>query len=61
MCFPDEYIPHGVMMEFKGEELDLAAEDEEVASFYADVPLDGPHVSISCVNALNGSMNFLCD
>jgi hypothetical protein len=50
MMFPDEYIPHGIPLLYDGEEIELTAEDEEFATFYADVPLDGPQVY--CITAL---------
>jgi DNA topoisomerase I len=46
MMFPDEYVPHGIPLLYDGEEIELTAEDEEFATFYADVPLDGPQVCV---------------
>ena len=33
--FPPDYEPHGVKMKYKGKEIKLSANSEEVASFYA--------------------------
>ncbi|CAM9869136.1 unnamed protein product, partial [Phaeothamnion confervicola] len=42
--FSAEYEPHGVKMLYDGTPLVLTAEEEEVASFYANVPEDGPQL-----------------
>ena len=35
VLFPPEYQPHGIKMKYKGKEIDLSPNSEEVASFYA--------------------------
>ena len=35
VLFPPEYQPHGIKIKYKGKEIDLSPNSEEVASFYA--------------------------
>ncbi len=42
--FPPEYVPHGVKMRYDGREIDLPPELEEVATFFASMPPDGPQL-----------------
>ena len=42
--FPPEYVPHNVKMRYDGREIDLPPELEEVATFFASIPLDGPQL-----------------
>ena len=42
--FPPEYVPHGVKMRYDGREVELPPELEEVATFFASMPLDGPQL-----------------
>ncbi|KAG5177642.1 hypothetical protein JKP88DRAFT_169920 [Tribonema minus] len=60
MSFPDEYEPHGVPLMYDGEEMELSPEDEEIATFFADVPLDGPQLG-DAATAKVFSANFFSD
>jgi DNA topoisomerase-1 len=42
--FPPKYVPHGVKMGYDGAAIDLTSAQEEVATFYAEMPLDGPQL-----------------
>ena len=42
--FPALYVPHNVKMRYDGREVDLTPAQEEVATFYAEMPLDGPQL-----------------
>ena len=44
MNFPNMHVPHGVKLGYDGREVDLTPEQEEVATFYAEMPLDGPQL-----------------
>ncbi len=44
ICFPSEYIPHGVPLMYDGKEIKLNNIQEEIASFFASMPLDGPQL-----------------
>ena len=44
MNFPALYVPHNVKMRYDGREVDLTPAQEEVATFYAEMPLDGPQL-----------------
>jgi DNA topoisomerase-1 len=47
MVFPASYIPHGVPMKYDGQILKLNPEQEELATFYAAIPEDGPQLGIA--------------
>ena len=42
--FPAPYVPHNVKMRYDGRDVDLTPAQEEVATFYAEMPLDGPQL-----------------
>lgn len=42
--FPDSYVPHNIPLEYDGNEVQLTPEQEEIASFYAAMPDDGPQL-----------------
>ncbi len=42
--FPAPYEPHNVKMRYDGRDVDLTPAQEEVATFYAEMPLDGPQL-----------------
>ena len=42
--FPDAYEPHNIPLEYDGKEVQLTPEQEEIASFYAAMPDDGPQL-----------------
>ena len=44
LAFPPAYVPHGKKLLYDGEEVDLDPICEELATFYALVPDDGPQV-----------------
>mmetsp|Transcript_34351 Transcript_34351/g.43371 ORF Transcript_34351/g.43371 Transcript_34351/m.43371 type:complete len:884 (+) Transcript_34351:47-2698(+) len=44
IVFPPEYQPHGVKLLCDGEPMDLNPDEEEVATFYATMPEDGPQL-----------------
>lgn len=37
VCFPPAYVPHGVKLKYKGMDIDLPPEAEELATFFAGV------------------------
>ncbi|CBJ32924.1 conserved unknown protein [Ectocarpus siliculosus] len=43
--FAPEYKPHGVKLKYDGKEVHLTTQQEEVATFYASMPLDGPQLA----------------
>ncbi|CAB1104174.1 unnamed protein product [Ectocarpus sp. CCAP 1310/34] len=43
--FAPEYKPHGVKLKYDGKEVNLTTQQEEVATFYASMPLDGPQLA----------------
>eukprot|EP01036_Dinobryon_divergens_P022918 gene22918-31222_t len=42
--FPPEYIPHNIPILYDNKPVKLNSEQEEIASFYAAMPLDGPQL-----------------
>lgn len=42
--FPPEYIPHRIPILYDGKPVNLTRDQEEIASFYAALPLDGPQL-----------------
>ena len=42
--FPPAYTPHGIKLSYDGAEVDLTPAQEEVATMYASMPLDGPQL-----------------
>mmetsp|Transcript_22922 Transcript_22922/g.25063 ORF Transcript_22922/g.25063 Transcript_22922/m.25063 type:complete len:626 (-) Transcript_22922:4427-6304(-) len=44
ITFPPPYQPHGIPLLYRGKEVSLSPEQEEMASFYAAMPLDGPQL-----------------
>lgn len=44
VMFPPPYKPHHVPLLYNGEEVELTPSQEEVASFYAAIPKDGPQL-----------------
>lgn len=59
MFFADEYVPHKVPFRYDGQIVELSPEDEEMASFYADVPLDGPQLTGETADVFQ--KNFMAD
>eukprot|EP00752_Nemacystus_decipiens_P006145 g5543.t1 len=43
--FAPEYKPHGVKLKYDGKDVSLTPRQEEVATFYASMPLDGPQLA----------------
>ncbi|CAM9151439.1 unnamed protein product [Pylaiella littoralis] len=43
--FAPEYKPHNVKLKYDGKDVYLTPQQEEVATFYASMPLDGPQLS----------------
>uniref|UniRef100_A0A7S2W7J0 DNA topoisomerase I n=1 Tax=Mucochytrium quahogii TaxID=96639 RepID=A0A7S2W7J0_9STRA len=44
VMFPPPYKSHGIKLIYDGREIELTPEQEEVATLYADMPLDGPQL-----------------
>lgn len=44
ICFPPEYAPHNIPLLYDGKEVALTPSQEEIASFFAAMPLDGPQL-----------------
>jgi len=44
LAFPPAYVPHGVPLFYDGSPVELTVEQEEVATFYALCPEDGPQL-----------------
>ena len=44
MVFAPAYIPHNIPMSYNGEVIILTPEQEEMATFYASIPEDGPQL-----------------
>lgn len=44
IIFPDEYVKHGKPLIYDGQEIVLSSELEEIATFYAAMPEDGPQL-----------------
>merc|ERR1711924_189850 len=44
VSFTPDYIPHNVKLYYDDEPVDLTPEQEEVATFYASMPVDGPQL-----------------
>ena len=42
--FPPEYVPHNIPILYDNKPVKLNSEQEEIASFYAAMPLDGPQL-----------------
>eukprot|EP00629_Pelagomonadales_sp_RCC1024_P008341 CAMPEP_0119295262 /NCGR_PEP_ID=MMETSP1329-20130426/49461_1 /TAXON_ID=114041 /ORGANISM="Genus nov. species nov., Strain RCC1024" /LENGTH=747 /DNA_ID=CAMNT_0007296173 /DNA_START=161 /DNA_END=2401 /DNA_ORIENTATION=- len=45
MTFEPQYVPHGVPLLYNGSPAPLTARQEELATFYASMPEDGPQLS----------------
>lgn len=45
VSFTDDYEPHNVKLIYDGEPVELTPAQEEVATFYAAMPPDGPQLS----------------
>jgi len=45
VAFAPAYEPHGVKLKYDGDDVDLTPEQEEVATYYAAMPEDGPQLS----------------
>jgi len=43
--FPPKYEPHGVPLIYDGEEIELSPEEEELAMFFAEIPVEGPNLN----------------
>ena len=46
IVFPDEYVRHGKPLIYDGQEIVLSSELEEIATFYATMPEDGPQLLV---------------
>jgi DNA topoisomerase I len=44
ICFAPPYVPHGVPLHYNGEPVTLTPPQEEIASFFAAIPADGPQL-----------------
>lgn len=44
ICFPPNYIPHNIPLKYDNKEVKLTPEQEEMATFYAAMPEDGPQL-----------------
>jgi DNA topoisomerase I len=44
ILFPASYVRHGVPLLYDGAPVDLTLEQEEIATFYASIPEDGPQL-----------------
>lgn len=44
VMFPPPYKPHNIPLVYKGKEIQLTPTQEEIASFYAAIPKDGPQL-----------------
>lgn len=44
VVFPPDYVTHGIPMRYNGHDIVLNAAEEELASFYAAIPKDGPQL-----------------
>eukprot|EP00968_Pinguiococcus_pyrenoidosus_P014454 scaffold1307_cov200-Pinguiococcus_pyrenoidosus.AAC.143 len=44
VAFPPDYVPHNTPITYDGRDIALNAAAEEVATWYADLPLDGPQL-----------------
>lgn len=42
VMFPPPYKPHNVPLVYNGKDIELTPSQEEIASFYAAIPKDGP-------------------
>lgn len=60
VVFPDDYTAHGVKLTYGGEPVDLTPAQEELATFYAQMPLDGPQLGDASV-APRFNKNFFAD
>mmetsp|Transcript_22764 Transcript_22764/g.40336 ORF Transcript_22764/g.40336 Transcript_22764/m.40336 type:complete len:675 (-) Transcript_22764:84-2108(-) len=60
VMFPPNYKPHGVKLLYDGVEVDLTPEQEEVATLYAEIPLDGPQLG-NAKTAATFNKNFFSD
>lgn len=58
--FPPAYTPHGIKLSYDGAEVDLTPAQEEVATMYASMPLDGPQLGDPKV-AKTFNKNFFAD
>jgi DNA topoisomerase-1 len=45
IAFPPPYVPHGVAFHYDGKKVELTPPQEELASFFAGFPKDGPHLA----------------
>lgn len=60
VIFPDAYTPHGIKLQYNGSFVDLTPAQEELATFYAQMPLDGPQLGDESV-APRFNKNFFKD
>ncbi|GAB9466675.1 DNA topoisomerase 1 [Globisporangium polare] len=60
VMFPPAYIPHHVPLIYDGKEVALTQKQEEIASFYAAVPKDGPHLGVPKIAKMFNE-NFFAD
>lgn len=44
VSFPPPYVPHGLPLHYDGQEVSLTPAQEEIATWYAEMPLDGPQL-----------------
>lgn len=44
IAFAPKYVPHNIPLQYDGKDVVLTAEQEEMASFFAAMPLDGPQL-----------------
>lgn len=44
ICFAPPYVPHNVPLIYNGKPIQLTPEQEEIASFFAAIPADGPQL-----------------
>lgn len=44
ICFAAPYVPHNVPLFYNGKPVTLTSEQEEIASFFAAIPADGPQL-----------------
>lgn len=61
VLFAPAYEPHGVKLLYDGREVDLGTEQEEVATYYAAIPDDGPQLSEKGGQRETFQKNFFAD
>ncbi|KAH9090050.1 hypothetical protein Ae201684P_014915 [Aphanomyces euteiches] len=60
VLFPPTYVPHGIPLLYDGQPAELTPEQEEIASFFASIPLDGPQLGNPKTAAMF-TKNFFAD